>query len=333
MTEQRPVPVICLGCGHREVLPLREITAALMCTCGSDDLDVFDEHTAAGPHEYGSTSVPTHQAPSTIDGWNEYQGPMPGPNEQSNGIPTPITCPICHGSGFDPQDSEGGGFGGTCRTCRGSGIYTPMTEATPPMVARHPYPSNQTKVPFMGSPGVTAAVDTTEPPTNEYQLRHTTPEYTSQGPRGPAKPNRSYDSGDAETYYPKAQNRSPAVHHRKPHDYSSETAKPFSMPGSSCPNCGDGPLSLRKDADENAWASCPNCGPLVNIDRHPEYDPYNLRWGTELPKQKFKEGRRLVGNTKKTGRLLSIISSVQQSNPGLSMREAVTLARQTVARY
>lgn len=327
-----PVAITCMNCRHSEAVPL-SVVASLMCTCGSDDFDVLDEHTAAGPKEYSSTSVPTHTPPPTIEGWNEYQGPMPGQNTESNGIPTPITCPICHGSGFDPED----GMGGKCRTCHGSGFYTPMTEATPPMVARHPYPSTQTKVPFMGSPGTTAnAKGFSDPMQVEYQLRHTDPQYDPQGPKGPESKGLPFNPNRVETHYPKSPERSRAINYRKPHDYSQETAKPFQMPGTHCPNCGHEPLGLKRDHNDDAWASCPNCGPLVNIDRHPEYDPYKFHWDTEFPKgrgDKFKdkEARRTAG--KKTGRLLSIIASVHQSNPGLTVQEAVTLARQTVARY
>lgn len=257
------VPVICLGCQHTETVPLSAVTASLRCSCGSTDLDVFEPHMAAGPKEYGSTSVPTHQPAPTIEGWNEYQGPMPGQNTQSNGIPTPITCPVCHGSGFDPQDSEGGGFGGTCRTCYGTGFYTPMTSATPPMVARHPYPSTQTKVPFMGSPGTTASMYKTtdakgfsDPMQVEYQLRRTDPQYDPQGRKGPEDKSRPFNPNRSDTFYPKSQERSPAIHYRKPHPYDQETAKPFEMPGTHCPNCGHEPLGLKRDQNDDAWASC-----------------------------------------------------------------------------
>jgi transcription elongation factor Elf1 len=338
MTHQPPVPVICMNCGHHEVLAVHQVTASLMCTCGSDDLDLYvgspeQVRLAAGPKEYNDdVAVPTHQAPPTIEGWNEYQGPMPGRNTQSNGIPTPIVCPVCHGSGMDPEGYEGGGNGGKCRECGDSGVYTPMTSATPPMVARHPYPSTQTQVPFMGSPGVTATVS--GPMAVDYQLKHTDPQYSADGPRGPRNKEKPFSPTDSETWYPKAPERSRAINYRKPHDYSQETAKPFVMPGSSCPNCGHDPLSLTKDHKDDAWASCPNCGPLVNIDKHPEFDPYSLRFGDELPKEKFKQSsRRLLGSVQKSGRLMSIIASVRQSNPGLTVREVVWLARRTVERY
>lgn len=334
MKTDRPVPVICLSCKHVEEAPLSAITASLRCSCGSSDLDVFEPRTAAGPKEYSSASVPTHSAPPTIEGWNEYEGPMPGKNTESNGIPTPITCPVCHGSGFDPQDSEGGGFGGKCRTCHGTGFYTPMTSATPPMVARHPYPSTQTKVPFMGSPGTTAnAKGFSDPMQVEYQLRHTDPQYDPQGPKGPENKQRPFNPNRNETFYPKAPERSRAINYRKPHDYDQATAKPFEMPGTHCPNCGHDPLGLRRDQNDDAWASCPNCGPLVNIDRHPEYDPYKFTWDTTFPKNNFKPKPTGKSAARKTGRLLSIIASVHQTNPGLSIKDAVTLARQTVQRY
>lgn len=353
-TPETHVPVICMNCGHNEVLAARHVTASLMCSCGSDDLDFYEGtpeqlKLAAGPKEYpGTTSVPTHTAPPTIEGWNEYAGPMPSKNNQTNGVPTPITCPVCHGSGFDPEGYEGGGNGGTCRECHGTGVYTPMTDSPPPMVARHPYPSTQTAVPFMGSPGttasMTAATETKDPhrrytPGNpeavDYQLKNTAPDYSPEkGRLGPAKPNLPYSPGDMDTHYPKAPERSRAINYRKPHDYSAETAKPFVMHGASCPTCGHDPLHLAKDHKEDAWATCPNCGPLVNIDKHPNFDPYNLRFGVDLPNDKFKKAsRRIIGTVQKTGRLLSIIATVHKANPGLDAQEVVTIARQTVARY
>lgn len=171
-TKLKPVELLCYGCGATGLA--LKVTAGLQCRCGSKDLDLYtgslEQREAswalqsAGNVSFadwmttesfvnmlakqGLQEGPQQQrrAPvgDDIPGWNEYAGPRPGPSGESNGVGTPMTCPTCHGSGFAIQD------GGECRTCGGSGTFTPNTTAEPPAVARHNYPSNQTTVPFMG---------------------------------------------------------------------------------------------------------------------------------------------------------------------------------------
>lgn len=92
-----------------------------------------------------------------LPGWNEYTGPRPSANSEQNGIGTPYRCPVCHGLGYDLQD------GGVCRMCGGAKVITPNADEHEevPAVARHDYPSTQTKVPFMGKRKTKAKVDKT----------------------------------------------------------------------------------------------------------------------------------------------------------------------------
>jgi hypothetical protein len=159
----KPIELLCYGCGTTGVVP--RVTASLRCRCGSRDLDLYvgsleqreaswrlqQRRAAAIEVSFADwmtreAAAPAKAAPvgGDVPGWNEYTGPRPTPSQEQNGIGTPLTCPICHGSGFDIQD------GGRCRTCGGSGVLTPNTDAETPAVARHDYPSNQTTVPYMG---------------------------------------------------------------------------------------------------------------------------------------------------------------------------------------
>lgn len=340
------VDVICMTCGHLAPVAARQVTATLMCSCGSDDLDLY---IASAEQRRVAGKEPVHQPPPTLPGWNEYAGPQPGQNTSSNGVPTPITCPVCKGSGYDSQD----GMGGKCRTCHGKGVYTPMTDGEPPMVARHDYPSTQTQVPFMGSPGRQGSRRTADakaldnPFSPEYQMTKGDPAfYTRYGPARPrAQTKEMFDAGieapfnpeNKDTFYPQPDHVSPAVNYREHRDYSVAPDKPFAMAGSSCPFCSHEPMELHKDENEDAWATCPHCGPIYNVDRNPDVDPYALRYDFSPPKQKFKApktgGRHRRVAVRKTGRILSIVASITKTNPGVSPREAVTLARRTVARY
>lgn len=366
------IDIICCGCG--DTGSVARVTAGLQCQCGSTDLDLWtgstDQHrlaayapSAPAPFvvqaytEYPSQHVPTHQPPSTLPGWSEYQGPAPGQNVMSNGMPASMTCPVCHGSKMDPQ----GGYGpAPCRTCHGTGVYTPMTSMPEPMVARHPYPSNQTPVPFLGTPGGenetpripdsaqkgrhhgSAAVDEEgkhrrftpgNPLASEYQLAHTDPGYSpyQKDQFGQRPKIQEFNRNNEESYYPRAPERSRAVNYRVERDYTQPPKQEHTLNGARCPNCQHEPLTMRKDHKEDAWVTCPNCGPLYNQDRNLDVNPWNLPH--ELPAGKFKATSAKTSRVRKTGRVLPMFDSVVRSNPGLSAWEALTLVRQTVARY
>lgn len=196
MTTNNPsIELFCHGCGARG--SVGRIAANLRCRCGSHDLDLWqgtpeqnariaqltartsmwgaetanimsmgERHDKGEPlplnfSEWmtGKTAAPTKAAPvgGDVPGWNEYTGPRPGVSGEQNGIGTPYVCPVCHGEGFDLQD------GGTCRMCGGAKVITPNADEHEevPAVARHDYPSTQTKVPFMGKRKSKAKVDKT----------------------------------------------------------------------------------------------------------------------------------------------------------------------------
>lgn len=333
------IEVFCWSCAAHAAV--NKVTATLRCGCGSDDVDLWDggrEQLARVAAVRSARTVSfvdfmTKQAaPATLPGWNEYQGPMPGKNPMQVG-PTQwpetdsggkTTCPVCHGSGFSLQD------GGPCRECGGSGKLTPNTTPEPPAVARHNYPSTQTKVPFMGQKRVaTPGEDTVE-----RVLQETTPGYSNRGPQGPARPGRAFSWNDAETHFPKAPNgaRSPHLKNWEPRPYEHDTRGVFPMPGASCPNCGADPTHLKKDYKEDAWWTCPNCGPLANVDRNPSIDPYSPGEDFKPNGKAYRESKKIFSG-KRTGILLARLATIVQTNPGLTSREALGFARSSVRKY
>ena len=343
-------PVFCHDCGACGEVP--RITPGLMCRCGSREVDLFEgtpaNLTAIAKAEECTRRRLQQQAnsggtgwnqprPDPLRGWDEYPGPMPPSlNPMHNGYEgRPLPCKVCEGSGFDLQD------GVTCRECGGSGFRTPPTSVKPaPEVARHNYPSTQTTVPFVGSRNgnnsgysVTAAtptrIDTDMTP--EEVLQHSDPQYTDKGQRQPKAPNRPYSHDDAETHYRKAPTRSPHIQNWQP-AAPVDPNKPLELEGAHCPNCGQNPTHLMKDHKEHAWWTCPNCGPLADIDKHPEIDPYSAGANFQpIQPSKFRTSS-LVPRAK-DGKALQMMATITRENPGLSLPEVLYLARTTIQRY
>jgi hypothetical protein len=145
-----PYDLKCHGC--QTVGSVNRITAGLRCSCGSTDLDVMDQPPSflefMGVQASSGGTGWTGPRSDSLDGWNVYQGPMPGPNPMSNNEPDSPVCPTCHGSGEDIRDNRNNGI---CRECGGSGHMTPTTTPRPTQVAPHADSSHTTKVPFMGT--------------------------------------------------------------------------------------------------------------------------------------------------------------------------------------
>jgi ssDNA-binding Zn-finger/Zn-ribbon topoisomerase 1 len=308
------IDVYCMRCGSSGAV--NKVTAGLQCHCGSKNI-VFDEAQAKAaalvPSPGDFSIFMTGQAAGTLvsgdsSGWNEYTGPPPSANTMSTGIPTPITCPTCHGSKFDIQD------GTVCRACRGRGVITPSTEPEPPAVARHDYPSTQTKVPFMGRRKQAGRPSTDPLGSAEDHIRETTKGY---GVAGDEDPRQWENSRAFRSYEP------------KPYEHK---GTPLPLVGASCPNCGKSNTQLVQDKDENAWWHCPYCGPLANVDQKPHVDPYNPPGGFMPNGSKFKAASKLRRG-KKTGRLMDQIRLIGQANSGLQVREVVGLARLALSRY
>lgn len=313
--------VFCWTCGAQGAV--NKVTAGLRCSCGSQDVDLWDGGTeqrarvaslSAAPIAASTDTFAAYMtkraAPATLPGWNEYQGPMPGPNTQSSGQPGPFeeghTCPVCHGKGFDLQD------GGKCRECGGSGKITPNTEPEPPAVARHNYPSTQTKVPFMGQRRRAAQ-------TPEAWLNENVPDYNATPRENAAE-------------YPRADSHSPHIQRWKPMDYVHQN-KPLPLPADAkCP-VGDcqRQTHLQRDYKDDAWWTCPTHGPLANVDRS-HVNPFEPGEGFQPNGRSFRAAKRLFSG-KKTGTVLARIAMIADTNPGLYPREVVGLAIKSVRKY
>jgi hypothetical protein len=142
----------CRGCQTLGEVTRR--TASLRCTCGSAE---FVEPGAGDFLSFMGAAVGTAKQAANQDpeGWDEYQGPPPGPNPMSNHEPAELRCKDCGGTGENPRDNRNNGI---CRACKGEGVRARMTDPKgEPLVARHPGRSTQTTVPFFGAKAATAA--------------------------------------------------------------------------------------------------------------------------------------------------------------------------------
>lgn len=315
-----PYTIKCFGCSN--VGMVNKISTQLTCTCGSRDIDLIDPAEITFMEFMGVTANSggtgwNHKMPDALDGWSEYAGPPPGANPMPTPTPNnPFTCQECQGSKVDVRD------GGTCRACKGTGTRTPTTaEAPEPMVKRHDYPSTQTKIPFMGRRRSAAPRTMSSP---EEVIKHTTPGWqigegitddTARMPNISPHLKTRDDNAAAERY------SDAGLEHAR--------QKGYPMHEASCPECGHAPTHL-VNSSNGAWWHCPNCGPLANIDKHPEIDPYNPPTDFEPQNSRsFKAGSR----RKPTGRVFEMVTMVAENNPGLSHREVITLVRRTAQKY
>lgn len=111
------------------------------------------------------------------------------------------------------------------------------------------------------------------------------------------------------------------------------TVRGFPLTGASCPRCGAADTAIVADDREHAhwYCSMRLCGSLVDLDKHPEVDPYHpqdIRDG----KDEFWHGKR-VSAARKDGQLMRRMATITRVNPGLGLSEVVHLARQSVIQY
>lgn len=303
------IPIVCLACWSRG--SVNRVTANLRCACGSTDIDLDMGQKTAKPMGPGTGWGPHRHSPT--EGWSSYEGPTPGRNNE----PMPLVndnmvCPACHGSGWDPIDSTI-----QCRECNGAGVVNPPT-GQPPVRS---WDATTQEVRSGGAGWHTAGRPSSDPfGSVEDHIRSTAPGYgTRTAPAGPFSPDK------ADTFYPRMPNASPNVKTRPEHDYDTPTGKPYQMDSAMCPNCGHAPTQLVKDSHEDAWWHCPSCGPLANIDKNPEVNPFSPGPGF-TPDRKMKTGR-LAALGRKTGKLIAIADTVSATNPGLTLAEVLSVAR------
>ena len=306
-------PIKCYDCGH--AFDTMRVTAALKCArCGSDDIDL-DEKTAASP---GTGWTETR--PDRLQGWNDYAGPLPGANpyaSQNNVGDNTTKCQACGGTGVDLRASGGGYNEIPCRNCHGTGQQA--THATSPGGTNDASSSG----PPVGGSRFQAGRRSSDPlgSADDY-IRGTDPDYDkrSDSPWGKAdtrQPDVKYRTSDA---------------YAKPH-----VNKPLPLNGARCPSCGSGATSLVRDENDNAWWHCQNCGSLANIDKNPDINPYSPGEGftpdRSFGEKKKKSAFRRKKETVVPGKALKMVRATIQTNPGLSVSEALTLVRNALAKY
>lgn len=350
MSDTTGIPIFCGDCGRDDVV-VGKLATSLRCQgCGSGNLGltgvdprpnqvshhaaVMDpgmmipaaiRHTAA-PKGPGTGWGQPH--PDPLNGWNMYVGPTPQTMPRTAPVADTDVCPVCHGSGYDLIDKV------KCRECGGLGRVTYPTQSS----GTHDYDATTHTSPAGGSAlaslGLTAEAsqalhtagrpNTKDPYGPEYQNMHGDPNYRSR-----VSPSIEFDPGNKESFYPSSPNVSPHVKTREDRDYNAPSG-PYQMDQAACPNCGHAPTQLVKDKNQDAWWHCPSCGPLANIDRNPEVNPYSPPRDF-TPDRGMKTGGFLSRNHR-TGRLLAILAKIHEANE-LTEREAVGLARRTVSQY
>jgi hypothetical protein len=111
------------------------------------------------------------------------------------------------------------------------------------------------------------------------------------------------------------------------------TVPGIALEGAACPRCGAADTAIVTDDRDHAHWYCGMrlCGSLVDLDRHPEVDPFNPgRIATA--QDEFWHGRKVAANAR-DGQLMRRIATIGRINEGLSLSEVVFLARQSVIEY
>lgn len=238
--------------------------------------------------------------PSPTRGWSQYPGPIPTTVPRSAPVADSYVCPACNGSGYDLIDKT------VCRECDGTGRVHPPTSQR----AYETMDATTQGPPSGGARWQGRTSARVGPGGVEDIIRRTTPNYGGWS--------REMPGGVSD-----------AVKIRPEREYQ-HTDRPYQLDEASCPSCGHRPTQLVRDRNDDAWWNCPNCGPLANIDRNPQINPYDPPQGF-TPNRNMKTSR-LLGRTRKTGRLMKIMATAQGAN-ALSDAEALTLARRTLITY
>jgi Zn finger protein HypA/HybF involved in hydrogenase expression len=349
MNDNAGIPVFCADCGASGAVG--QVTASLRCpNCQSANLGLtgvdprpsrFASQHVAYPHGPGTGWG--KPMPDPLAGWAQSAGNQPQTFPRSAPVADSRICPVCHGSKYDLIDK------GPCRECGGTGAITHPTDrpATQDMDATtHAQPPGGAGWHGASLGGLSAEAmarmggrPTTNPMGSpEEILMSSDPQYRSR-----VAPSIEFDPGNSESFYPKAHERSPHVKNWSPGSapaserpasgYSPDLGytepNHYQMDQASCPNCGHAPTQLVKDKREDAWWHCPSCGPLANIDKHPEINPYAPP-SNFTPDREMKTGGILP--RKKTGRLFKMLAGIHANND-LSAAEAVSIARNTIVRY
>lgn len=344
------VDIFCGDCGAQG--SVNRVTASLQCRCGSTDLGLLGED--GTPKQASGGSGWYQPRPDPLEGWSEYEGPTPGHNplvgRPLDGMrPGDVgkngeeVCPVCKGSGHFPAVVSGGGYDeSVCRECNGTGTVHPTT-GTPPVETDDATTSGpqtggarwQGKgASFQSGQSLTFTVPATFTTTagTSGTTNVTITGYRTNPDSVESYTNvKDYNRPNSAGEYPAYDSRSDKLKLGDGRDYSGDVGS-LKLKNASCPECGNGSTEMTKDKNEDGWWSCPNCGPLANVDKHPDVNPYDH--STYAGRDKgFKAAAGIFSRNKQTGKLFKIMATIGKANDGLTDEEVFSLARKTVERF
>jgi ribosomal protein S27AE len=181
----------------------------------------------------------------------------------------------------------------------------------------------------------------------------TAPVHTDLTPRAPTRPipgqvgftnNYVYDKHNPDPGYGSEVPEPPVAKHN---DSSHTTTTPFlgrhkqeevlegiPLKGASCPRCGTADTAIVADYRDHAHWFCGMrlCGSLVNLDQHPDIDPYHPPRDGRGWQETYRKDKRVFAG-KKNGQVFARMTAIARTNPGLNLPEVVHLARQSVINY
>jgi rubredoxin len=287
------IPIICHGCGVTG--SVERVTAALQCGCGSNDLDIWDGQKVAASPGTGWNEP----RPNVLEGWNEYEGPEVGPNP--NGVD--------NGDHVTPDSYK-----------RGNPGYIPAGG----------YEQNQWPSDVGQAPEVETYDERKKAPAGSAHWGSRTPlhitlpdgtKWEGVGSVVQAGRRSSDPLGSAEQYVSDAY-KDPSEPGYRPPSLPSNHPSAHALPiNAACPSCGLGKTTIEQGGNWN----CKNCGPLANIDKNPEIDPYN-------PGENFRpmNNRQKAASVRKSSQLIKMVALIKKTNSGLSTDEALTLSRKAL---
>lgn len=290
--------VFCWSCAS--IGSAKRITADLRCVCGSPEVDLLDANNIEQAKRIVAVQRMNQPAPTFVEHMTKKALAPVGteiPGWDVYKGPMPGANPL--------QNSDDPHMGPKrCPVCKGSGY-----DLRDHNMCRE-----------CGGTGYMTPTTTPEPPAvarHNYPSTQTTVPF--MGKKKASRPSVTTEQSRAtktpEWWTPK--------------EYTHKQEAPLVMRGAACPNCASPNTHLVTSSKGEGWWSCPNCGPMANIDKHPEIDPYNPPQGFKPRPRTFRSASKVTPVSK----IASVISSVVEHNPGLSPREVVGLARETVRRY
>jgi ribosomal protein S27AE len=287
------IQIICMGCGERGEIDRPE--PEILHACGSKNVDLWDEGDE-GQRRIAARRAGPEPVFTAFLRAATTQPPMPRPKDsKDDGFPIG-TDPE---AGWDEYPGPGP---------HPNGLNAPAHTETKGRAPTRPVPGQ-----------------VNESNLYVYDKHDPHPGY-GENPPAPLVAEHGYDDPWV--------TKTPFLGQRR----VAQTDKPgLLLKGASCPRCGTADTSIVPDHRDHAHWFCGMklCGSLADLDQHPEIDPFHPPreraggWGQD----EFRREKKRVFAGKKDGQVLRRIATIGQVNPGLSLSEAVHLARQSVIQY